>query len=266
MEYKRLAQFIESLPGQGRYTFTLQEVRGLFDRSDSAINAALFRASRKGLTHAIRKGFYVVVTPEYRPRGILPPVLFIDGLMQYLGRKYYAGLLSAATMHGAAHQQPQEFQIITQPPALRTISAHGVRIRFFCKRIVPEKGIMQMKTDTGQIQVSSPELTSIDLIMFERRIGGIDRAAEVFTELAPMLNQRPLLDLLPSVCPVAVAQRIGYLLDTIAGNKELADVLHGSLRNRTLFPVPLSTVAPVRGTGPANRWKIIVNTRLEGEE
>ncbi|MEF8985500.1 MAG: type IV toxin-antitoxin system AbiEi family antitoxin [Bacteroidales bacterium] len=51
--------------------------------------------------------------PEYSSRGVLPPVLFIHQLMQYIGKSYYIGLLSAAALHGAAHQQPQEFFVVT---------------------------------------------------------------------------------------------------------------------------------------------------------
>lgn len=33
--------------------------------------------------------------------------------MKFLGQPYYVGLLSAAALHGAAHHQPQEFQVVT---------------------------------------------------------------------------------------------------------------------------------------------------------
>ncbi len=32
--------------------------------------------------------------------------------MEHLGAEYYAGLLSAAQIHGAAHQRPQVFQVV----------------------------------------------------------------------------------------------------------------------------------------------------------
>ena len=114
----------------GYYTFTLDDVRQALNRSDSAVKASLFRIVKKGLAVSLRKEFYVIVPPEYRVRGIIPPVLFIDDLMVYLDRKYYVGLLSAAALHGAAHQQPQDFFIVTSIPALRPISAKGAKINF----------------------------------------------------------------------------------------------------------------------------------------
>jgi len=42
------------------------------------------------------RGFYVIVSPEYRSLGCRPAEQFIPDLMEYLGEVYYAGLLSAA--------------------------------------------------------------------------------------------------------------------------------------------------------------------------
>ena len=40
-------------------------------------------------------------------------MLWIDDLMRFHHVPYYVGLLSAAALHGAAHQQPQEFQVVS---------------------------------------------------------------------------------------------------------------------------------------------------------
>jgi hypothetical protein len=47
--------------------------------------------------------------------------------MEYLELPYYVALLSAAAIHGAAHQKSQEFQVITNK-SLRTIHVRGLRI------------------------------------------------------------------------------------------------------------------------------------------
>jgi hypothetical protein len=85
---------------------------------------ALQRLKRKKESAMIRKGFYVIVPPEYRSRGVLPPVLFIADLMKFLNRNYYTGLLNAAAFYGAAHQQPQDFFVITTKPVLVPISSN----------------------------------------------------------------------------------------------------------------------------------------------
>ena len=54
--------------------------------------------------------------------------------MKYLNKTYYVGLYSAAMFHGAAHQQPQEFYIISEKPKPRKISNDIFLINFTEKR------------------------------------------------------------------------------------------------------------------------------------
>ena len=58
----------------------------------------------------------MIVPLEYLHAGGPPPSLFIDDLMKAMERPYYVGLLSAAALHGASHQQPQEFQVFSDRP------------------------------------------------------------------------------------------------------------------------------------------------------
>ncbi|HAR49066.1 MAG TPA: hypothetical protein DCR81_02985 [Smithella sp.] len=50
--------------------------------------------------------------------------------MAYLAQPYYVGLLSAASLHGSAHQQPQQFHVVTTTPQ-REVRKKGLAIRFF---------------------------------------------------------------------------------------------------------------------------------------
>jgi hypothetical protein len=77
----------------------------------------------------IRKDFYVVLPPEYSKDCSLPIFLYIDDLMKYLGRNYYLGLYTAASLYGAAHQQSIEYQLIVQSPT-RAIIKNNTRTNF----------------------------------------------------------------------------------------------------------------------------------------
>jgi len=263
MENKKLVSFVENLLFRGKYSFTLDEVRSTFHRKDSAVKASLFRLVKKGLIVTVRKGFYVIVPPEYHVRGVLPPVLFADDCMRNLNRDYYAGLLSAAALHGAAHQQPQEFFIVTSTPALRTITVKGIKIRFLTRREMPAMGIEVKKTDTGTIRVSSPELTAIDLVLFQKRVGGLNRVAEIVAELIERIKPDTIGKLAEKVCPLSVVQRLGYLVDNIINNKPIAEALFSVLQKRPFFPVLLTAAKDSTLIRPDNRWKVRVNTMVE---
>ena len=55
----------------------------------------------------------MVVPAEYRVAGAPPAAWYIDAFMKAIDAPYYVGVLTAAALHGAAPQQPQEFQVVT---------------------------------------------------------------------------------------------------------------------------------------------------------
>ena len=97
--------WVEQLQSQGRYTFTRAQVESDTGRSFVAAQTALRRLREQGRIVAPRRGFYVVVPPEYRAAGSPPASWFIDDLMRHLGVRYYLGALTAAAYHGATHQR-----------------------------------------------------------------------------------------------------------------------------------------------------------------
>src|SRR5690606_20352604 len=111
----------------------------------------------------------------YRAKGIIPTSLYVNDLMKFLNRDYYVGLLNAAAYHGAAHQQPQSYSIITEGIALRLIKNDKVEINFNVKKSWNRKDVIKKKVDTGYINISSPELTALDLVFYYKDVGGFNR-------------------------------------------------------------------------------------------
>jgi len=113
-EFVSVQNWVEYLLSRGKYCFSLQYLsESLPQFSQIAIKRALSRMSRNGKIVSIYKGFYLIISPQYSSRGILPVPLFLDALMKEIDRTYYLGLLNAAAHHGAAHQSPQEYFVIT---------------------------------------------------------------------------------------------------------------------------------------------------------
>ena len=122
LNHNYLENFLRAIRARGRYSFTLEELKKEFDLPYPTIKQSLYRLKIKTRVAQIRQGFYVIVPPEYSAMETLPTVMFIDSMMKYLDKSYYVGLLSAAALHGAAHQQPMTDFIVTQTPAPRNIS------------------------------------------------------------------------------------------------------------------------------------------------
>ena len=105
--------------------------------SPTAARASLNRLYRQGAIASPARGFYVIVPPEYRSLGCLPADQFVPVLMEGLRLRYYAGLLTAAQYHGAAHQRPQAFQVFLEKRRL-PIACGSVRVMFMIRKRLPE--------------------------------------------------------------------------------------------------------------------------------
>ena len=259
--YNYLDKYLTEVRSQGRYAFTVEELKKQFDRSNPALRQSLFRLKSKKEVAIIRHGFYVIITPEYSKQGIIPPYLYIDDLMKSLDKPYYVGLLSAAALHGAAHQQPTGYTVITQSPALRNIDR--LNIVFYAKQEFLQEGIIQKKTPAGYINVSSPELTALDFFDYIHKFG-INRITTILQELSEEMKAAPLMKVARQYPNTAAIQRLGYILDTVISAEKLSDVLWKVLNERNCFPVPLSPQKEKKGEAN-NRWKVIKNMEIESD-
>lgn len=175
--------YVEELQAQGRLVFTSDEAQKKLGETPNAfIKASLILIRDEKLFRPVN-GFYVIIPGEYRRAKSVPAEWYIDALMKFHGLLYYVGCLSAAALHGAAHQAPHGLQVITTKP-LRPITKHRTRIRFLTKKDLSDTPVQNVKTHTGYFKVSSPEATAFDLIRYYRRVGYLNNVATILTELS----------------------------------------------------------------------------------
>jgi predicted transcriptional regulator of viral defense system len=263
MKYNIVAEFVADLQSKGRYTFTRDEAQKALSLSGLALKKSLERLSKKKSIVLVHRGFYVVVPLEYRARGILPPEWFVRDLMQFMELDYYVGLLSAAAIHGAAHQQPQEFHVVI-PRSQRDIRIGNLSIRFFKKAHLLSTPVVETKTSTGFVRVSDPASTAIDLVAYEARIGGLSRVVTVLQELSEFLKPDALVRAMAAEKNIAPIQRLGYLLEKI-GRGSLASPLKEWVSSHHPRPAPLQTGISRKGSLRDPKWNILVNADLEGD-
>jgi predicted transcriptional regulator of viral defense system len=263
VKYNIAADYVADLQSKGRYTFTRDEAQKALSLFGLALKKSLERLSKKKSIVLVHRGFYVVVPLEYRARGILPPEWFIRDLMQFMKLDYYVGLLSAAAIHGAAHQQPQEFHVVI-PRFQRDIRIGSLSIRFFKKAHLLSTPVVETKTSTGFVRVSDPASTAIDLVAYEARIGGLSRVVTVLQELAEFLKADAVVRATAAEKNIAPIQRLGYLLEKI-GHESLASSLEEWVSLHHPRPAPLQPGISRKGSLRDPKWNILVNTDLEGD-
>ena len=264
-----VSDWIERQAPSGRYTFSKEDVREAFpSMTPHAIDNAVARAVSKKRVFSPCRGFYVVVPEEYRLWKAVPQEVYLDRMMQYLGRSYYVSLLSAAERHGAAHQAPMGFQVMVEPPVLRDKERDGYVIRYAERRQIPMDYVERMEVPAGWLNVSSPELTAVDLIAYQDHVGGLTRAATVLEELSLELDFSHLDATFLQVAPTPVFQRLGYLLDRVLEEESLADDLLGLMQSGGLKmkAVPLRLGASTEDALVDKKWKVLVNQEIEIDE
>lgn len=257
----RPRELVETLQGSGRYVFSRAEAAKALRISDIALKHALWRLSKTGRVVSPRRGFYVIVPPEYRAAGSIPPSWFIRDLMAYLDRPYYVGLLSAAALHGAGHQSPQEFQVMTDRP-LRPISVGRSRVRFVRKARLARSPTVDIKTPTGTIRVSTPEATALDLVRYPEHAGFLGNVVTILTELAERLEPQALVRAAQADQELAHAQRLGYLIERI-GHGELARPLAEWIATRVPRVTALRRDRSMVRAPRDPRWRVAVNEEID---
>jgi predicted transcriptional regulator of viral defense system len=180
-----------------------------------------------------------------------------------MGLPYYVGLLSAAALHGASHQQPQVFQVMTDR-SVRPIPVGRTKIQFLTSKYVSRAAVNEMKTPTGLMRVSTPETTVVDLVRFSKEAGHLDHVAALIGELSPSLDSRRLIASVRAVDDIPNAQRLGYILDRIR-QRALSDKLNAWIKSRIQRAQLLRPGRPADGAAEDRRWRLLINTPLEVE-
>jgi predicted transcriptional regulator of viral defense system len=256
------SKIIEEIESKGRSSFTIDDIRNEASSSVGAIRIALNRMIKKGKLAKPYKGFYVILPPEHRLRGCLPPEQFIPDLMESLGVNYYAGLLSAAEYYGAAHQKPQVFQVVSDKTR-RPIICGKVHVDFIFRKNASRIPVIEKNTPAGIIKISSVEATALDLIGYANKSAGLDNVVGILSELSERIEIKKVQEI-ANLSPVSWIQRLGYLFE-ILGDESKATPLAKYVEKIKPLPAALMPGSGIKGAKLNNRWRLYINAKVEPE-
>lgn len=259
-DMKNYKDFINLIRSKGGYVFSKEEALKQMDTHEGSLKVTLARNIKLGNLVYLGQGLYTIIPPEYKSMGAPPPEWYIDDLMKAHGCHYYVGLLSAAALHGAAHQAPQLFQVICDKKILPTLIGKS-RIHFYYARSIPEIPYQKRNTPTGTINVSTPEGTAFDLIKYMRQSGHLNHVSTVLSELGESIKAQSLKNAALHYS-LFYSQRLGYMLDEL-GHEDKTATLNRFVNKNSLRYITLRSDGPV-GDFPKNeKWHVIVNEELE---
>lgn len=244
----------------GRGSLAVGELAELLDVPIDQVRRRLHEPARRGEWVHPAPGLWLPVPPEYRAWGAPPGIDVIDHLAGHLGFRYYVGWLSAAALHGAAHQAPQVFQVATS----RTVRNRAVgRTRFeFHRRNVNDIPVVGHQTRSGEVPVATVAATMLDIASDPSLCGGLHNAATVVVELAEAdgFDTAGVVALAPAF-PASSIRRLGWILDRFADLGDLSS-LQAAARMGPRTPTRLDPTRDLVGSTDRN-WLVRVNADVE---
>lgn len=264
------SDYIKNIRASGRRHFTVEE--GIFELGVSRANllSCIYRLKNKGELFSPAKGLYIIIPPEYHNLGSIPAEELVPILMQYRKINYYAGLATAAMYHGASHQKPQIFQIVTDRQISRHLVFGKIKIECIYKKNLTDSLTQDVVVETGYLKISTPEVTIMDLLLYSSRGGGLNHIATILSELIEAVDVEKLLRVIINSKEKAWVQRLGYILDNIETFEEikkdnLLNKLQNYLAQEKIFYCPLASEDDILGASYCKKWMIIENTNIESD-
>lgn len=264
-----LNKFVKNTRAKGKYYFTTDQAMKELYISRDALKNRIYRLKQKGEIISPAKNLYVIIPPEQKDFGCIPAEELIPILMKYKQADYYASLLTAAMYHGASHQKPQVFQVISSK-RFKALNFGRVKINFLYKKSISKLPIKTITVRTGYLKVSSPELTTLDLLTYHEQAGGLNNIASILSELVEQINPKKLISLAKLIGEKTCLQRLGYILNDIGSvnNKQksfLVSTIKNYLSKKELVYMPLAPELPVKGFSRNSKWMIIENATVESD-
>jgi predicted transcriptional regulator of viral defense system len=236
-----LSAVLDAAERSGRLNLRTQDIRAAMPGvSAEALRQALHRQQRRGRVIRLSRGsdHWLIVPLQHADAGAPPLETWLDRYMtKTLGIPYYVALLSAAETYGASPYAVMVTQVmVSERRRPITVGRHEV-VFHTCSRI-KHMPTQWHEAPDGRFRVSTPELTTLELVEREAMLGGMGRVREVLRELWASCTPKGLIAALQAMPEIPTAQRLGTLL-TLDGRTALASRVADWLRDKPLRLVPL---------------------------
>jgi predicted transcriptional regulator of viral defense system len=265
-KFSSLTDYLNQLQMKDKHYFLTLDIEEALGMKKASISSSLSRLAKKKRLKMVKKGFGILLGSDGKEPH---PSSYIDAMMKHINADYYVALLSAASHWGASHQSNMSYQVFSNKTS-KDIAFERGRVEFITKKDMKfEKWVKRVSTIYGYFNVSSPELTAIDLISFPKKCGHLNNIATVLDELAEKWDGRVMASLcLRFAVPTIVLQRLGYILDEVLLLPKESSYIEKALKERKPTITTLSKLIEGKKMSDYSyneKWKIYINTEVEAD-
>lgn len=212
----------------------------------------IYNLKQKGILTSIKKGVYVFTPLDSIPSGrrvnemLIPPLFFPR-------KNYYIGYSTMFNYYGFIEQLFQVVYVINTS-LCRERDITGITYKFVK---VPENrlyGLESIKIENTEVMISTRERTLVDLIYFNKPVGGIIPATQIFKRIAGKkeCNMNKLIEYASKFPNITTRKRIGLILESVGVKKNLLRPLIKSVEKTAIISLNSSRKGTINKT-----WRII---------
>ena len=251
---KKEIDVISRLSYEKKRIVTKENLDAFFKFSNNERNKIVYRMKQKGIFTTSKRGVYVFSPLEYGEQGaavnemLIPPQFFPQG-------NYY---ISYSTMYNYYNLTEQLFQVVyaLNTSLQRKKKICGIQFNFLR---VPESrmyGLEKINIENQEVIISSLERTLVDLVYFNKPVGGIKSALEILEgELKKKrFNFRKFIRFAAKFPNIQTRKRIGIMLEKKGYSNELLAPLIKSVEDTAISSFTKSFKGRLN-----KKWKIIIN-------
>jgi len=158
---------------------TTKDLDLLFNLKPEDRKQIVFRLKKKNILTTIKRGTYVFSPLEAGPAGTGVDELSIPPLF-FPRKNYYIGYSTMFNYYGFSEQLFQTVYVLNTSVRQEKI-IYGVSYKFLKISENCMYGLETIKVRDADVIISSKERTLVDLIYFNKPVGGINSAIQIFT-------------------------------------------------------------------------------------
>jgi predicted transcriptional regulator of viral defense system len=248
------AELVARLSYEGKDIVTAKELDAYLPVSFQYRRKLVYSLKKKRILVPIKGGVYIFVPLESVPTGrrisefLIPTVFFPKG-------DYYLGYSTMFNYYNFTDQQFQTVYVLN-PRISRQRTIAGASFKFVKIASGKMYGLDTIKIKGKDIFVSSKERTLVDLIDYNKPVGGIEAAADILKRFveAKKCDIKKLIDYTVRFPKIKTRKRIGLILENAGVKDALLKSLEKSVRKTSL----ISFTSNRKGT-INEKWRAIVN-------
>ena len=248
-------EVISRLSYEKKRIVTKEDLDAFFKFDDIERNKIVYQLKKKGIFSTIKRGVYVFSPLEYGEAGaginemLIPPQFFPQ-------RNYYIGYSTMYNYYNLTDQLFQAMYILNTSLQRRQKKICGVIFNFL--RIKEDRmyGLEKIDVSGQEVMISSLERTLVDLVYFNKPVGGIKSALEILKrELKKdRCDVKKFIRFASQFPNIKTRKRIGVLLEEMGyPDRDLAPLI------KSIEDTAISSFTGSFKGKFNKKWRVIIN-------